>query len=115
MVITDPKQWINETKQIQLPSGVVAKIRRIPTSAFLQLLDLGDVATKKPSEVARILIPACLVEPRIKSLDELLPHDVLALIDEIVKFSELDKIPFRPAETTTAVGDNRPRIRPSPK
>jgi len=114
MVIKDPAKWAKETKTIKLPSGLTVKIRRIPTTAFLQLLDLGEVATQKPSEVAKIIVPACLVEPKL-SLDDIPPFDVLQLLDEIVKFSELDKMPFRAEVREADAGAGRKGVREKAK
>ena len=110
MVIKDPRQWAKETKEITLPSGMKVKIRHIPTLTFLQLLDLGEVAQQKPSEVAKLIIPACVVEPKM-DINDFPPYDVLALLEEIMKFSELDKMPFRPETATVNISANSKGVR----
>lgn len=104
-MIEDYKKWSQETRTVQLPSGLVVKIRRMPTTAFLKLLDLGETARSKPSEVARIIIPSCLVEPKLE-IDEIQPIDVIELLNAIVEYSGLNKLPFRTASNETGIGSN---------
>ena len=103
MNVDEYKKWRQKTKQVTLPSGLTVTIRQIPTLTMLEILDLGETAASKPSAVAEKLIPACLVEPKLK-LDEIHPRDLLVLLQEIVDFSGLTDMPFPAKASTSAPG-----------
>jgi len=71
---------------------------------MLQIIDLGDVAVQKPSEVAKRVIPACLVKPKLE-LDEIHPADLPVLLQAIIDFSELSNLPFPGKESKTSIGN----------
>ena len=97
-MVIDRRRWLNETKEIELSTGLRAKIRRVRVSTLLKLLDVG----MQTSQAARILVEDCLVEPKMK-IDDLLPQEFLELVDAITRFSELDKIAaFRPTPGSPA-------------
>jgi len=99
-------------KEVTLPSGFNVTIRKLPLSAVTKMSKLfkfKGVATNIPrdelmehmDELIEILIPQCVVRPRIVtenpapkgalSLQELEWSDSLAIIDEIIEFGGLSE------------------------
>jgi len=106
------------TKVIRLPSGFYFRIRKMSPQAMAQLMDIygevlprgrreltpeerekiREIGHEKFAEILKIVIPSCVVEPKIVenatsedelSLDDLSSDDLFALLDEITAFSGL--------------------------
>ena len=89
-------KWSEVTKEVTLPvTGQKVRIKRIDALTFLEMLDQGDLI-QKPSVFAKIVLPKVIVEPRDFDWKSLPPADILTLIDEIVRHSELNKFPEAP-------------------
>ena len=107
--ITSPKEYLKgQRKKITLPSGAVFEIRKLSPIAFGEILkitgpetarDMDDVIRDKIVDIMKIIVPRCVVKPKITleetddedslSLEDLEMQDVFALLDEVYAFSGL--------------------------
>ncbi|RLE67003.1 MAG: hypothetical protein DRJ38_00085 [Thermoprotei archaeon] len=91
-----------KTKEVVTSSGARFVIRKMPLSAFLQMIQIYDKvppteegARQILPDIVRVILPACVVEPPIGegpdkiSVDELDAADAFELIAAINEFSGL--------------------------
>lgn len=107
--ITSPKEYLKgQRKRITLPSGALFEIRKLSPVAFGEILkimgpetarDMDDVIRDKIVDIMKVIVPRCVVKPKITledtgdedklSLEDLEMQDVFALLDEVYAFSGL--------------------------
>jgi len=115
----------SKTKSVTTSSGATFVIRKMPLSAFLQMMQLYEKvpATEEGArqilpDVIRLILPACIVEPQIGdgpdklSLDDLDAADAFELLTEISEFSGLSEVAQRQRQSFRTQ-PNRKTHRPS--
>ena len=115
----------SKTKSVTTSSGATFVIRKMPLSAFLQMMQMYEKvpATEEGArqilpDVIRLILPACIVEPQIGngpdklSLDDLDAADAFELLTEISEFSGLSEVAQRQRQSFRTQ-QNRKTRRPS--